>query len=416
MSPGRPARLAFLLFLAILALAYSNSPPGDPLERVRAFSRPLEFDYISWTLQAAGVKVGQLSLGASQYLPPESRRQQVLAYLELVGRIRELEHRLNEIYADPGIADPQAASAAERRQLQELYARRSRQGPLAESILQSQMSQVVAELGLSLGGQPVPPILFHSSSLPTALIVSPRHAIRQDANISLQPEMTADERAALEAQVDSALNVSSLVVDIGGIGVYPTMVVQTNDLNYLTEVVAHEWAHNYLSLRPLGINYMANPALRTMNETAAGIAGKEIGRAVMERYYPQLLPPPPAPPAEAEEPQPPAFDFRAEMHATRVTVDRLLAEGQVEQAEAYMEVRRLFFWENGYHIRKLNQAYFAFYGAYAEEPGGPAGEDPVGAAVRALRARSPSLAAFIRRIAWLSSFEQLQRAVEEASS
>jgi hypothetical protein len=100
------------------------------------------------------------------------------------------------------------------------------------------------------------------------------------------------------------------------------------------------------------------------------------------------------------------------MRITRVTVDEMLAEGKIEEAEAYMEARRVFFWENGYLIRKINQAYFAFYGAYADQPGGEAGEDPVGAAVRELRAQSPSLADFLKRIAWMTSFEQLQEAVE----
>ena len=101
------------------------------------------------------------------------------------------------------------------------------------------------------------------------------------------------------------------------------------------------------------------------------------------------------------------------MHETRVTVDRMLAEGQIEQAEAYMEQRRVFLWENGYQIRRLNQAYFAFHGAYADSPQGAAGEDPVGPAVRELRARSDSLAEFIDRIAWMTSFEQLQRTLLE---
>jgi hypothetical protein len=94
-------------------------------------------------------------------------------------------------------------------------------------------------------------------------------------------------------------------------------------------------------------------------------------------------------------------------------VDRLLAEGEIEAAETYMEVRRELFWENGYRIRKLNQAYFAFYGAYADEPGGAAGADPVGAAVRALRAESTSLADFLNRLSWMTSFEQLQREVDQ---
>jgi hypothetical protein len=108
----------------------------------------------------------------------------------------------------------------------------------------------------------------------------------------------------------------------------------------------------------------------------------------------------------------PPFDFRAEMHTTRVTADALLAQGKIDEAEAYMEQRRQVFWNNGYLIRKLNQAYFAFHGAYADVPGGAAGEDPVGPAVRALRAESPSLAAFVNRISWMTSFQQLQEAIK----
>ena len=74
------------------------------------------------------------------------------------------------------------------------------------------------------------------------------------------------------------------------------------------------------------------------------------------------------------------------MHATRVVVDAMLASGKIDDAENYMEQRRQVFVNNGYFIRRLNQAYFAFYGAYADVPGGAAGEDPVGPAVRALRA------------------------------
>ena len=103
------------------------------------------------------------------------------------------------------------------------------------------------------------------------------------------------------------------------------------------------------------------------------------------------------------------------MRLTRETVDQLLGENKIEQAEAYMDERRAFFWDNGYRIRKLNQAYFAFYGAYADQPGGAAGEDPVGEAVRTLRDQSSSLAAFIKRISWMSSFEQLQEAIEVTS-
>jgi hypothetical protein len=192
------------------------------------------------------------------------------------------------------------------------------------------------------------------------------------------------------------------------------MVMQTTDLNWLAEVVAHEWVHNYLTLRPLGVNYETSPELRLINETVAGIAGKELGRALVARYYPDLLPPDPqpetAPAAPVDPAQPPPFDFRAEMRHTRLAVDRLLAQGEIEKAERYMELRRRYLWDNSYPIRKLNQAYFAFYGAYADQPGGAAGEDPLGAAVRALRAGSASLADFLNRVAWMWSPEQLHKA------
>jgi len=184
--------------------------------------------------------------------------------------------------------------------------------------------------------------------------------------------------------------------------------------------VAHEWIHNYLTLRPLGLLYGETPELRTMNETTASIAGNEIGGLVIKRFYPELIAPSTSLKmslisAPFDHPEPgdflrPKFDFRAEMHETRVTTDALLAEGKIDEAEAYMESRRLVFLKNGYLIRKLNQAYFSFYGAYADSPGGAAGEDPVGPAVRALRAQSKSLADFVNTISWMTSFEQLQKA------
>ncbi len=416
MSLSKWLTLLLLLLMAVVLLGGSVLPPGNQTERVRAFTRNIEFDYVEWTLDALGVKLGQKALGMDRYLTDETQRRVVLEYLRLIGQIQQGEALLADIYSDPTLNDPDSVSAALREELAKRYSRRALLGPLVESILESQVSTVVAEMQLSVAGQPLPPVLFHSSPLPLALIVSPRNEIRQQNNISLVPDLTVEQQIALEKQVDEALNVSSLVVGIGGIGVYPTMVMQTSDLNWLAEVVAHEWIHNYLSLRPLGINYLTSPELRTMNETVASIAGKEIGRAVIARYYPEFLPPqlpePGEQAAEAEKAaKPPAFDFRKEMHETRLMVDQLLAHGYIEDAERFMEERRRYFWENGYHIRKLNQAYFAFYGAYADEPGGAAGADPVGEAVRQLRAQSSSLAAFIKRIAWMSSFEQLQRAV-----
>jgi hypothetical protein len=256
-----------------------------------------------------------------------------------------------------------------------------------------------------------------------ALIVSPRDRILQIANLSIQPDLTQEEIVALEKEVEAELNVSALVENIGGIGLYPTMVIESSYLPWLIEVVSHEWAHNYLTMRPLGLNYFASSELRTMNETTASIVGVEVSNAVLEKYYPDLLPPPPEPaPAEqeedaveetVEEEAPPIFDFRQEMYLTRVHVDQLLEEGKIEQAELYMELRRRFLWDNGYRIRRLNQAYFAFHGAYADASVGAAGTDPVGPAVRALREKSGTLSEFLFRISWMTTFEELQEVVDQ---
>jgi hypothetical protein len=407
---------AVLLFWSAL-LTYSNPPITDQIERIRAYTRQIEFNYINWTLNAVTVKFNAASIGIPYSLNPAVRKQIVTEYLQTTQRVLEQEYMLEQVYADAKVKDKESASADLRRESIRLNARLVDLAPLAEAILQEQVTQILAEIGLTTAGQPLPEVLYHASPLPMALIVSPRDRIEQTANISIDTDLTVDEQAQLEDRVDAGLSISSLVVPIGGIGVYPTMVMRSTDLNWILSTVAHEWTHNYLTLRPLGLLYEETPELRTMNETAASIAGNEIGSHVLERFYPELahasspglslisLP--------VDHPEPgdglrPVFDFRAEMHTTRVVVDALLAEGKIDEAEEYMESRRLIFLNHGYLLRKINQAYFAFYGAYADVPGGAAGEDPVGPAVRTLRERSPSLADFLNRIAWMTSFKQLQ--------
>jgi hypothetical protein len=412
---------AYTIVFAILLS--SGALPASPgfTERVRAYTRPLEFDFFDWTLDAFGVKLAQAALGSPFYFAEEARHNLVAEALELNGRIEQGEYQLEMIYTDPQVRDPEAASVELRVELNRLKARQAQLAPLAEAILQEQISAAVAELGLATAGQPIPPILFHVTPLPYNLIISQRDKIESLASISLLADLPVDQQAALEGRVDAGLNVSSLVVPVGGIGSYPTMIVRTTALDWLADTIAHEWIHNWLTLRPLGMKYLATSELRTMNETAASIAGREIGKLVVQRYYPELAQASrpqslarlrPAGPIDPDDLRKP-FDFRAEMHTTRVQADALLAEGRIEEAEAYMERRRQLFWEHGYAIRKLNQAYFAFHGAYAEYPGGAAGEDPVGPAVRELRARSASLGEFLRAIARMTSFEELLEAVGE---
>ena len=410
--------LDIVSILIVLLIAGGSDVPRftGSADRTRVYTREIEFDYPNWVWDAAWIKLEQAAIHSPYTFERAAGKEIVFDYLRTTVNLMQTEFRIEQVYADPEITDKEAASSLLRTQRDESLARQEQLAPFKESILQTQLSDTLAGLGLTAIGQPLPPVLYHNSPTPLALIVSKREEIVQVANISVMPTLTLDDQITLEDEVAKSLDVSTLVVPVGGVGVYPTMVMETTDLPWMLNTIAHEWAHNYLNLRPLGINYSTTPELRTMNETTASIVGDEVGYLVLQTYYPEFLASKPdlnllslnlhfLPSNGLDDPPP--FDFRAEMRETRVTADELLAEGKIEEAETYMEQRRQVFWQNGYLLRKLNQAYFAFHGAYADQPGGAAGEDPVGPAVRALREQSDSLEDFLNTIAWMTSFEQL---------
>lgn len=410
---GRIVRFLFVCLLAVLLITNSGKPSLNFDEKVRFFTRQIEFDYVNWTLNTVLMKLSQTALGGGRYLNQTQQSKIMNDFLLLIEEQRNIRDQIIDIYADPNQPTVEISALPLLARQKEIQKELQHISLFAENILQQQVSFVIKESGLIQLGQPLPSVQYHTTSLPYALIISPREVIQQDSNISLLPDLTLDQMVALEKQVETGLNVSALVVPVGGIGVYPTMVMESTNLSWLAEVISHEWIHNYLTLHPLGILYDANPEMRTINETTASIAGIELGEQLIAQYHPELVPPEltendqETPRNSLNENPEPVFDYRAAMHETRVTADSLLALGKIDEAEKYMEERRLLFIQNGYSIRRLNQAYFAFYGAYADTPGGAAGEDPVGAAVRNLRAQSENLATFIRKISWVTSFEKL---------
>jgi hypothetical protein len=348
------------------------------------------------------------------YLTPDTQKKVVQRYFDQLREVQSLEWQIATIYADPAVTDPETAAADLDQELEQARKELDRLQALAEGILEEQTATILAEQGVTTAGRAFPPVKLQFTPLPAMLIISPRDHIEAIHFFPLEHGFETAARVELERAIDEKLDVSSLVSNIGGLAAYPAMMLESSSTNWVIETGAHEWAHHYLTLRPLGILYDTDPQLRAMNETTASIVGTEIGGQVIQRYYPEWVPPPPAPPAAEPNPTPtpPAFEFRGEMRITRLHVDELLAQGQIEEAEAYMEARRQIFWENGYQIRKINQAYFAFHGAYADKPGAP-GADPVGPAVLALRARSSSLKEFLDAMAPLTSFAELEELLNE---
>lgn len=385
------------LALMVTLLRDSTLPLGDQWTAVGVIVGSRQFDYVGWEIGALAAKVDSTLWGVHPFMSEVDRSAFVRAYMDDLARAHRLENQVAVVYADPDVADPEAESSALRAERDALRADLAARQTLAEATLEGQVSAVLVELGFGVAGQLVPPMAMRFTQVPNLLIVSPRDTIRFDVSINLYA-LPVDEQAALEARIDESQNVSSLIAPLGGIALYPAMILETTSIAYALEVFAHEWLHHYLYLFPLGLNYDFSGETRIINETTANLFGREVGRLVLERYYPDLVPPPPAPPDPNAPPPPtpdpnapPPFDYGAEMNETRVTVDALLAEGQIEEAEAYMEERRQLFVSNGYVIRKLNQAFFAFYGGYQSGTPGEGGSDPIGPSVQAIRDASASI-------------------------
>ncbi|MGB7537231.1 MAG: hypothetical protein WBM17_01710 [Anaerolineales bacterium] len=397
------------IFALLLVLTSDSFAPRTMVDRVRLITAPYEFEFVSWTANAVWAKVMQFSLGEERYLTTAAWHDLVLEYDGLLDRISAAENELTRIFSDPAVANPMAASAAVRADLAALRRSQSGRQSLVEAILQEQVSAELRGEGFAVGGEVVPPVLFRFTPIPMGLIVSPRNVIRQDFNIQLLPGLTLEQQIALENETERRLGVSALVVPFGGLGTFPTMIMETSYTRWVVEAVTHEWTHIYLYLTPLGMGYETSPELRTINETAASLVGKAIGSLVVRHNYPEWASALPEDSAGGGLASPlPAFDYQHEMYVTRVEADRLLGLGLIDKAETYMEQRRRFFAENGYIIRRLNQAFFAFYGTYADSPG-ERGEDPVGPAVVKLFEQCPTPGTFLRVVSQVTSFAQLQQ-------
>jgi hypothetical protein len=413
-----------VLAMGFIVLFSGDTPGGNSLQdKALAPIRDILFDYVAWELGAIGYKLNQVQGGVSPYLDEATRSAVVVDYLRLVAEFQTTERRIASLYSDPTVRDPEANSRALRERRDQQRRDLDQRQPLAEAIIETQVAAVLREEGFSTLGEIIPPVSAHFTRPPQLVVVSPRGRIEFAFATNIL-NLSASEMAEREAEIEQITGASALVVPIGGIGLYPTMVMEHWQAFDLFDTVAHEWSHNYLMFFPLGLGYLSNPETRIINETAATLFGEEISRKVIERYYrdfPTIMAqlPPPPPPADArptptprprDPAQPPAFDATAELHYIRTTVDYYLEHGLVELAERFMENRRRVFIENGYSIRRINQAFFAFYGGY-QGPGGSSagGSDPIGPAVSELRAASPSIKAWIEALRSVTTREDLLR-------
>jgi len=247
----------------------------------------------------------------------------------------------------------------------------------------------------SLGRVVVPPVTLALTQPLQLLVVSPRDEIRESYWALLEGGTPSTVAPVLEKAVED-LGVSALVVDRIAIATYPTLIPVDTSPAAILQTAAHEWTHTALFFTRLGQAYGSSPSARAINETTADIVGAEIGDALDRNAGIGT---------KTEESQARDRAFTARMRAIRQRVDVLLAEHEVDRAEAYMEEQRLLLVSQGYRIRRLNQAYFAFFGNYAE---GPSATTEIVDSVRAIRDRSGTLADFLGEVGQVTTIEELR--------
>ncbi len=397
-------RRLLAMSLVLLMSVVSCLPPKG-VDRVAA---PYSEDTLRYHLEALAQRVvSKLQSRPGEAFSLDQEVGLVEEYFVLNGQIKRLDKEVSLRAQSDGVI------AALSDQLGWARHRRDSIKGQVEDIVTRQVGESLQEAGLSPpdGSRGVsglfPPSAFFLLKPPYVLVSSPRESIEISSSYLLASQLSMSNIEDLEKQVE-AQGLSALVEVTGGFSLYPAWVAEDDDLRRTLQTVAHEWTHAYLFLFfPLGRAYFQGQQMRTINETVAGTVGHEVGEAVYRRYYAALeAPAPQAAVAAARERE---FDFAKRMGALRAAVEGMLADGRVEQAEAYMEAERLRLVARGFYLRRLNQAYLALHGTYADNPGF---ESPIGTVLKDIRSKSRSLGDFIRKVGAVSSYADFHELTE----
>ena len=401
--------------LAALFLIAAGIGRGDSISQLHRTSAPYEQDIVRWEITHFPDKWFHLAVDIFDGQDAEVRLERAEEFFrvgeEMNTRRREIERALAG-----GATDEEVAVLEEERG--SLERRRAQLSPLVEETLEGAISQSADDLGVIARFGPVrwPPVDFAFQEGGHVLVRSPRDDIVRLDDRLLTSGISLPEQDELEREVESLdHNISAIVARIGGVATYPAQVTPDTSLRGALSVASHEWVHHWLIFHPLGRAWFAGGELTSVNETVANIASEELSDRALELLTGEVVTRDPWQPPKVGEPRPTpepgVFDFRYEMRQTRARLEELLEDGKVPEAEAYLEERRLQFVEHGHNIRKLNTAWFAFHGTYAD---GAASISPIEPQLRTIRADSADLAEFLARVAAIDEDGELERVAREA--
>lgn len=374
---------------------------------------------IKWSVGQTYKKIGYSAVNYFHKVSP-SDVEIVKNFIALQKEMEELEGVIKQKSAQ-GLPHQDESS-----KLAFLYGQQKKIKEETEAVIESQMRQIAMEENLFINkGLRIffPPPRFVLTSSPNILVLSSRSEMRIIDVKMLEGSLGIEEMENIEKSAEKKdESASALVVKTGGMAaLFPTPIEKSSSLRWLLQTAAHEWLHQYLFLASgLGRSYFNNQETRTINETAVSILGKELGDKIYLRFY--------ASETEREQIEKEAFSrknpkdkpvlpqdehdfsFNEFMRETYLEASRLLKNGDTKKAEIHMEERRQKLFEYGYFLRKINQAYFAFYGTYADSPSWP---DPIGDALQKIWSKAVSVDDFINLIGNVESLEDLEKILNE---
>ena len=402
-------KLVISASLLLFGLLLGSCASGQNFEaQVNSIARPHLFSIAQWEAEALPHELEQWLSGEQPEIEDETCL--VKDYFAVTERISSLKSALAATNTGQMKSDLPPLEA----ELARLQEATSALADEVAWIIGIQIRDTLAEQGIfnPITGSDFsfPPLKFRLEQPPYLLVISPRDRIESIREITLKPSLILEEIEDIEVRADE-LGVSSLVIELGGLGAtYPAFVTNRASLPSTLDTATEEWLHQYLVFKPLGFRYLLdltglarNYEIATINETVASMVSKEIGSMVLGKYYPEHEG------TNQHRTPEPGFDFNREMREIRRAVDIYLARGEVEPAEEFMEQKRQYLVSQGYHLRKLNQAYFAFHGTYADSP---TSISPIGLELNKLRAQSTSLKDFLATAATIASRQELQASIK----
>ena len=331
-------------------------------------------------------------------------------YLILARRIKKEEQRLEEFTSKPSITMKSVIkeeSYLSNNYLNELLKTERNLRARAEATIENELDTVLKSQELkSWLGVVFPPVDITFDDTPKVLAISPRDQIKLQETVLLNPDIEISERDRIERELLDNYNLSAFIDDLGGLATYPSLVPNIYLLRSILRIAAHEWLHQYFFFNPLGQNMYNSNEMLVLNETTADIAGRELGdRAFIQmggdtdfsssRFLPE------------NERDP---NLTLEMRETRLIVETLLSQGKVMEAEQYMKERWWHLILAGYRLRKLNQAFFAFRGNYAESS---ASISPLGDQLKEFRNLLPDVGSFVNIMSKISSHQEFLHILED---